>query len=89
MFLGPAALQIDAPGRLDALRKKLRGLTLLDALIMDDSLVPCIMLQAPQVGEGLQAPQVGEGHIIMSSRMPFQMCHDWTHESYGLCIHDS
>ena len=51
MLLGPSSLQIDAPGRLDALRKKLRGLTLLDTLIMDDSLVPCVMLEAPQVRE--------------------------------------
>ena len=52
LLLGPPALEIDAPGRLDALRKKLRGLTLLDSLITDDSLVPCMMLQAPQVSRG-------------------------------------
>ncbi len=60
MLLGPSSLQIDAPGRLDALRKKLRGLTLLDTLIMDDSLAPCVMLKAPQV-RGIQ----GFSHIIL------------------------
>jgi len=52
MLLGPPALQIDGPGRLDQLRKRLRGIALLDTLInMADSLVPCMMLQAPQVGQ--------------------------------------
>ncbi|GAX75449.1 hypothetical protein CEUSTIGMA_g2893.t1 [Chlamydomonas eustigma] len=49
MLLGPSALNIEAPGQLDSLRKKLRGLNLLDMLVMDDSLVPCVLLQAPQV----------------------------------------
>ncbi|KAG1671816.1 hypothetical protein FOA52_000193 [Chlamydomonas sp. UWO 241] len=50
LLLGPQALEhVNGPGRLDALRKKLRGLSSLDALIADDALVPCMMLQAPQV----------------------------------------
>eukprot|EP00195_Chlamydomonas_chlamydogama_P012412 CAMPEP_0202908852 /NCGR_PEP_ID=MMETSP1392-20130828/47406_1 /ASSEMBLY_ACC=CAM_ASM_000868 /TAXON_ID=225041 /ORGANISM="Chlamydomonas chlamydogama, Strain SAG 11-48b" /LENGTH=391 /DNA_ID=CAMNT_0049598367 /DNA_START=295 /DNA_END=1470 /DNA_ORIENTATION=+ len=49
MMLGAAALHIDTPVKIDALRKKLRGLSLIDTLIADDALVPCLMLPAPQV----------------------------------------
>ena len=55
LLLGPSSMQVEMASKLEALKRKLRALgPLLDVLIMDDCLVPCIMLGAPQV---LSLPQ--------------------------------
>eukprot|EP00798_Chlamydomonas_sp_ICE-L_P001985 gene1985-33405_t len=48
LLLGSGGMEIESAGKIDALRKKLRGLTLIDNLIADDTLVPCLMLSLPQ-----------------------------------------
>ena len=53
LLLGPSSMQVSMAPKLEALKRKLRALgPLLDVLIADDSLVPCLMLVAPQVRVG-------------------------------------
>ncbi|MEW5303349.1 MAG: hypothetical protein WDW36_006050 [Sanguina aurantia] len=49
LFLGSVALILDTTLQMDALKRQLKGLTVLNTLIADDCLVPCLLLSLPQV----------------------------------------